>query len=247
MLPRSGPPVAETKNNGLFYAALFLTVLLLGAMGAAGYFYYQYKHPEKAAEKEVKDVVEAVSALMVLPEGETPTLATVTDKAKLGDKQFFQKSENGDKVLIYSGAGKAILYRPDQNKIVDVAAIDVASQGQSGAKAETQSEPDATPDDIQVVGGLETVTVALYNGSTTVGATQTFESGLTSALGDAVAVQTRARAARTDYAGILVVPLSPAAEAKAREIAEKMQGRMGSLPEGEARPDTDVLVIVGNR
>ncbi len=245
MSPRPGLPATETKNNGLFYAAIFLTVLLLGAMGAAGYFYYQYKHPEKAVEKQVKDVVEAVGALMVLPEGETPTLATVTDKSRLEGQQFFKQAENGDKVLIYAQAGKAILYRPEAQKIVDVSAININTSGQARSEAEPESANQ--PDDIRIVGGLETVTVALYNGSTGAGATQTFENGLTSALGDAVEVQTRTRAARTDYSGILVVPLNPAAEAKAREIAEKMQGQMGSLPEGEARPDADVLVIVGNQ
>jgi hypothetical protein len=59
---------------------------------------------------------------MVLPD-EQPTLASVTDKSKLSDQPFFQKAENGDKILIFVQSRKAILYRPSIKKIIDVAPI----------------------------------------------------------------------------------------------------------------------------
>jgi len=41
----------------------------------------------------------------------------------LADQGFFKSAENGDKVLIFVNAGKAILYRPTLNKVVDVASV----------------------------------------------------------------------------------------------------------------------------
>lgn len=68
-------------------------------------------------------IIANVGNLVALPVGETPTLATVSDKSKLANQPFFRQSENGDKVLIYKVAGKAYLYRPSQNRVIDVTTI----------------------------------------------------------------------------------------------------------------------------
>lgn len=106
-----------------------MALLLVGALGAAGYFYnkaYGSKNADPA--KEAAAVVERVGKLMILPTDETPTIATVSDPAKLRDQKFFTNAKEGDKVLIYTHAGKAILYDPAANKIVEVAPINLGPQ-----------------------------------------------------------------------------------------------------------------------
>ena len=102
VLSETVTPVAPQKS--LWPVVFVLTMLLLVALSVAGYFYYQYRHSaEKADAKEIEDLAKEIGLMMLLPEGETPTLATVTDKEKLSEQPFFQKSENGDKVLIVFG------------------------------------------------------------------------------------------------------------------------------------------------
>jgi len=108
----------------------FLVALVLSAsVSLALYFYFQYQQTAKQLEtktasgSEIEKAIAAVSKLMSLPSDEIPTFATVSDKTKLQQTAFFQKAENGDQVLIYNKAQKAILYRPSVNKIIDVSPI----------------------------------------------------------------------------------------------------------------------------
>ena len=64
-------------------------------------------------------LVRDVSKLIILPE-ESPTIATVTDPKALVGQPFFEKAETGDRVLVFTDAKKAILYRPSIKKIVEV-------------------------------------------------------------------------------------------------------------------------------
>ncbi len=79
--------------------------------------------PIEITAKEVKDISNRVSKLMILPQNETPTLATVSDPEKLKNQPFFANAKTGFKVLVYAQAQKAILYDPYENKIVEVAPI----------------------------------------------------------------------------------------------------------------------------
>ncbi len=105
---------------------LFVLVLIVAAASGALYFYQQSKSGETTAassEAEVAALVSAVGKLIVLPEGEAPTVATVSDPEKLKGQVFFANAKKGDKVLLYANARKAIMYSPDQNKIVEVAPL----------------------------------------------------------------------------------------------------------------------------
>lgn len=70
-----------------------------------------------------EDMVAKVGKLILLPSGETPTLATVSDLSKLKDQPFFANAKQGDIVLLYATARKAYLYDPIQNMLIEVAPI----------------------------------------------------------------------------------------------------------------------------
>jgi hypothetical protein len=125
-----------------------IPVIAVVAILLAGYFYTQMyklkKNPNVVAQAEVADLVSKIGELVLLPEGETPTVATVSDPEALKDQTFFAQAVKGDKVLIYAQAKKAILYSVSMNKIIEVAPLNIGN-----AKSVTPPAPaaakDATP------------------------------------------------------------------------------------------------------
>ena len=121
----------------------FLPLVILGvvtalSIGVSVYLFVQVRqlkqNPQAQAAQEADALVAKVGMLMVLPSDEKPTIATVADPSKLKDQAFFLHAVAGDKVLIYTSAKKAILYSPTENKIVEVAPINLGN-GSSSAKA----------------------------------------------------------------------------------------------------------------
>ena len=126
-------PTARAPRMRIIRPIAILAVLVLAA-GAAGYYGYLYwgslplpqvvrVEGEAPSAEVIADTIAAVSRLIVLPEGEEPTIATVTDPEKLKDQPFFARAKPGDKVLLYTQAKKAYLYDPVADKLLEVAPI----------------------------------------------------------------------------------------------------------------------------
>lgn len=73
--------------------------------------------------EELGALVGDVGLLMLLPSDEQPTIATVTNLEAIKDQPFFKNAKLGDVVLMYPKAGRAILYSPEENMIIEVAPI----------------------------------------------------------------------------------------------------------------------------
>lgn len=207
---------------------LIFVLLFIGAIAGGYYYYTSYqkllKNPDIVTQQEVNWLEEKVGKLMELPD-ETPTTATVLDKDKLKDQPFFQKAENGDKILIYTAAKKAILYRPSTNKIVEV--MPIAIDNTQNGSATTQN-----------------VNVVILNGSTTSGLADSTETDLKGKIAN-VTVVSKGNAKKSDYASTVVVDLNGSKANEAKAIADAIGGSVGSLPDGEDKPaDTDILIIV---
>src|SRR4051812_14629670 len=89
---------------------VFLIILILLVVGGA-FGYTKFKSSKNSAN-DVAVLVTEVGKLIELPSSETPTVATVSDINKLKGQPFFAHAKNGDKVIIFADAKKAILYRP---------------------------------------------------------------------------------------------------------------------------------------
>jgi len=219
--------------------ALVLFLVIGGSVGAAGYFYTRYekvkKNPDLVSKEEVKTVTDSIAKYMELPSDEQPTLATVTDKEKLKDQDFFKKAQNGDKILIYANARKAILYRPSTGKVIEFAPLligdgsDQSAEPSDSPQAQTQTTP---------------ITVAIYNGTDLSGFTTEVENKL-AGVSD-LSVISKLNAAKNDYSQSLVLDLSGKYDQVAQDIASRIDGELTStLPDGESWPSADILIIAG--
>lgn len=102
---------------------IILSVCCVVLIGISAYLYLQNRkiiaNPQAAVEQENEAMLKRIGAVMDLPR-EKPTIITVVDREKLQDQEFFQKAQNGDKIIVYEAARRIILYRPGTGKVIDV-------------------------------------------------------------------------------------------------------------------------------
>jgi hypothetical protein len=226
-----------TSNKSL-WLILIIVILIVAALPA--YYYYNQYHktqvllqnPKASANAEVKDLIDKVGKLIELPSGETPTIATVADVTKLAGQPFFALAKNGDKVLIYTQAKEAILFRESIDKIIQVAPVNIGSPTASSSASSLASPIPAK------------VSVVIYNGTTTVGLASTAETKITSSL-SGVIVSGKADA-EGSYAKTQVIDVSGNQSSVASKIANLLGGSVSSsIPSGETKPHADILVVLG--
>jgi hypothetical protein len=88
------------------------------------------RDPEAQSEvikKEALELKNKVGRLIQLPD-EEPTIATVKEADKLKQQDFFKDALEGDKVLIFTEAKRAVIYRPGEHKIINSGPIVLASE-----------------------------------------------------------------------------------------------------------------------
>lgn len=120
-----------------------LGVLVIAGLAVAVFVMYnenaKLRDPNYATEQaanEARNLKDKVGKLMALPDEEA-TVATVQDASKLSEQEFFKGSQNGDKVLIFTAAKRAVIYRESENKIINTGPIVINSTDVEGAdKAE---------------------------------------------------------------------------------------------------------------
>jgi hypothetical protein len=110
-------------NKNIAGPLLLVAVVVLGGGGV--YLSQQSGAVAVNPEDQAASVVTAVSKLIVLPEGEVPAVAEVDNPEALQDQEFFRKAKKGDQVLIYAEAGRAFLYDPVANKVLEVAPVTI--------------------------------------------------------------------------------------------------------------------------
>jgi hypothetical protein len=234
-------------------------LVILSLAGASFYFYHQYKKASLSVlsqnnQSEAEKLVSEIKNFMELPE-ETPTLATVTDVTQARVQPFFAKAENGDKVLIFLKAKRAILYRPSIKKIIEVANVasldknvgGTSPVGEQSQSANTDnSKDDSSNNSSQEKTESKVVKVAIYNGSRDQSLTETLARKISSL--EKVRIIEKSNAQET-YDVTFVADLTGENASLVEKIAQAVGGQVGVFPESEKMPEggADILVIGGGR
>lgn len=226
-----------TKGFVLF---IIIALVLAGVAGASLYKYFEAKKEiaklstldgqQKLAQQEVDALLAKVSKHMLLPEKEKPSVATVTDVESLKKNQsFFVKAHDGDKVIVYVHARKAIIYRPEKDIIVNVGSVAVDDTGTAN-NSKTTTKP---------------VSVEIRNGTETSGLARTIGEPIASDKNYSVTEYTDA--AKKNYTKTIVVDFGRAENAPAViALAKNLNAQlMKQNPAGEQSTSADVLVIIG--
>lgn len=210
----------EKPKAGISKTLIIVSVAIVVILGgAATYFFIQYqgikKNPNQVAQAELNRITKEVSQLITLPNDETPTLATIKDQDKLKDQSFFARSKNGDVILIYTKAKKAIIFREKDNRIINVGPISIDQQN-------------GTPIALVKAGGnTDDVTKKIndkFAGAVTIASTTDAKNS-------------------GNVKGLTVVDVAGNNGDLAKQIAETVGGSVGSLPSGETAPAGANIVI----
>jgi len=219
----------------IYYIFAILILVLLLSFRFNFYFYQKYQTVQKTLQKQKQlnsndreKLIAEVGKLIELPKEEA-TVAAVSDKEKLKDQPFFQNAKNGDRVLIFTKAKKAILYRPSIKKIIEVAPINLGSP----------SANIITP----TISSKQLVKLAIYNGTKIRGLAASIKELITDKMIEIEVVTTGN--SNNNYTENLIIDLKGGHNNIVNQLTKLLSAKTSSLPEGESSPDTDLLVIIG--
>ncbi len=233
----------NSTRSGSNTSNILLWALLILAVAAFAWSYMNYrsvkeeiavlKDPNLASQlnqQQTEALLEKVGKLMVLPSEKNPVVATINDVETLASTQdFYTPANNGDKLIIFQTARKAIIFDEDGNKIVNVGPIFFSDQ----ATAVPTTEADR-------------LTIELRNGTATSGTTVGIRDRLMANY--SFNVTRLGKAANTSYTGYTLVDTTNGAKP---ELVQALQQELGArvtteLPEGEAAARAEIVILIGS-
>ncbi|GIW62868.1 MAG: hypothetical protein KatS3mg090_0694 [Patescibacteria group bacterium] len=245
------------KISELNIKAVFV-IFLIFILFVLSYFLYNRFFKFNFGKSKEEILLNNLKQHIILNDNEVPTIATVTDEAKLKNQEFFKMAKNGDVVFIFTESRKAILYRPSIDKIIEVAPVrSVQEESNSDknaniVKPQSQQTEQLTNNnnttDLEKQSEPNLAKLILLNGTQTVGVTNQVEEKLGSFFNDSYfKVVSKDFAQYRDYKNTVVVLLNPSFEDYAKKIAQVLSADLtNTMPEFEtASLSADIVVIVG--
>jgi len=181
-------------------------------------------------QKEEEELIRKVGSLISLPEGEKPSVATVSDQDKLTSQAFFANALNNDKVIIYTEAKKVILYRPSENRVVEVGTVNIQQNENIEEKVEKKNE--------------DAKKFVILNGTSVSGLTTEMENELKSVFAEAQIVEKKN--SNIYYDKTVLIDLKGNSD-QAQNLAKDLGIELADFPKNEDEPeDADFMIVVGS-
>lgn len=227
----------KPSKRNILIAILVLGIIAISAV--AIYFFFQYqnsqrllKNPTQASKQQSQTLLQQIEKHLELPQDEEPTIATVNDTEKLKNQEFFKKAKNGDKVVIYAKAKKAILYDPINDRIRDVAPINLNT-----------TTPQVSPTE-------ESIEIGILNGTETTGLTKNAQDTIEKSLQNTKVIL-RENATKRDYEETIIIDINGSNDKLIEQLSTLLNAKSSTLPAEESVPSDDngnkptVLIILG--
>lgn len=235
---------------------VLLACVVLGGVATFGlYSYittqqelYAFKqNPDAVAIKEKLELLKKIESMVSVPEDEEPTIATVQDATKLKQQTFFARAENGDKVIIYPRSGRAILFRPSSQKIIEAAPVNITDLQQSVAgSADVQESTPSKVSPITQKVPAKTYKVAIYNGTQTVAGLAGQAAELLEQTFTESEIEIELLANASDYYDkTAIVNFTDSASTVLDKLINLFKAELIELPSSEENPEVDFLIILG--
>ncbi|MBU3668609.1 MAG: hypothetical protein FGM57_01425 [Candidatus Taylorbacteria bacterium] len=133
----------QPKKNSMKVKIIVVILVLIGIFWSLSYM--KGNSPKnmantqgsitKANIEENKKILENVAKLVLIQEPSAPDVITITDaKTMIEQQPVFKGAINGDKILVFMKEGRAIIYSPSRDIIVNI--LPVTAQ-KTTAKKET--------------------------------------------------------------------------------------------------------------
>ena len=118
---------------------------------------------ELLSEDDILALVTKISKHIMLPVNEEPTIATIVDAEQLSqDQAFYSNVKDGDKVLIYMNAQKALIYRESEDLLINVGPVYTNESKEESSTEEILEES-------VIEQSEEPIIIEIRNGSKTAG------------------------------------------------------------------------------
>jgi hypothetical protein len=246
------------KVGSKFTKKLLPILIIVLFIAVAGYFSYDYYKTQQelsqykqdttvGAIKAKNELLKEVGKLAVLPADEEPTIATVSDAFRLRGQKFFAQAENGDKVIIYANAERAILYRPSVGKVIESAPINIQDFQNTVSRNEKETpEATASSSETPLTKQEAPASVAVYNGTL-------YVEGLANRVGAYLVKEMPGNRISIDILDnankinedTLIIDLTGEYPEIASEFADILDGEVVDAPEDVNYPEVDIIVIAG--
>ncbi len=137
----------EVKKGGssVFVGLIIGIIIGVGGLWVWNHFYGSSTTSQSAVtaqtdQAQMAALIAKVGKLVILPTGEQPVIATINDASSLIKQQaFYTGAIDGDVVLVYQKAAKAIVYSPSRNMIVNVGPVIMQNPATSTAATATST------------------------------------------------------------------------------------------------------------
>jgi hypothetical protein len=102
-----------------------LVIIIIVALGYAVFnkFYMNKTPAGQLTDSQVKSLVKDVSKLINVPD-ETPVVAVIAKADQLvAEQKFYTGAKDGDYLIVFPTAQKALIYRKSENRLINVGPI----------------------------------------------------------------------------------------------------------------------------